>query len=244
MFVYESIRLFAGGADFTTRNNKAEFAAESEEKDVTNFGSGGWKEVLGGIISTKLMGEGQWEAGDASKVDDQAWAAMGLTTAYTLVPDSVTAPVGTTAWLISAVESNYKILGQVGDVAPWSLSASGNWPSARGVIAHPPATARTATGSGTAQQLGVVSATQYLYATLHVLSVAGTGSPTITVKIQSDNDSGFASATDQITFTAATAIGGQVKRLIGPITDDWFRPQFTISGSSPSFLFLAAFAVQ
>jgi hypothetical protein len=115
----------------------------------------------------------------------------------------------------------------------------------RGVCAHPPGTARTATGNGTGVQIvGGVPAGQYLYAAIHVLSVSGTSTPTLTVKIQSDNGSGFPSATDIATFTAATARTGEVVRAAGAITDDWFRVSYTISGTTPSFLFLVTLGVK
>lgn len=241
-FVLTNVRLFAGGADFTSRSNKMELAAEVEDKDSTNFGSGGWKEHLGGLKGGALGGEGQWEAGDLSKVDDDRWASMGAVTAYTVCPHA--ADVGNLAWTLKALESKYQLGGQVGDIAPWTMAVAGVWPLGRGKVAHPPGTARTATGTGTAVQLAAASSDQYLYATLHVLSVSGTGSPTLTVAVESDNAEGFPSTTNRITFTAATAVGGEIKRLVGPITDDWYRVTWTISGSSPSFLFVAAVAVQ
>ena len=213
-----------------------------EEKDVTNFGSSGWKEITGGLFSSALMGEGQWEAGDAGKVDDEMFTNLGAAGAYTACPD--TADVGDLAWVLQALKANYKLGGAVGDVAPWTSSAAGKWPLVRGKVGHPPGTARTATGSGTAVELTAVSASQYIYGALHVLSVSGTSTPTITVKIQSDVDNTFGSPADQITFTAATAIGGQISRTIGAITDTWWRAQWTITGTDPSFLFVVSFGVQ
>jgi hypothetical protein len=102
-------------------------------------------------------------------------------------------------------------------------------------VLHGP-TARTATGTGTSVQLGAVSSTQRLYVALHVFSVSGT-TPSLTVAIQSDNATGFPSASTVTTLTAATAIGSQITRVAGPITDDWFRVSYTISGTDPSFLF-------
>lgn len=242
VFVQENVRLFAGGADLTSRSNKVEFAAEVEAKESTNYGSQGWKEFLGGLANSALGGEGQWEAGDLGKIDDQAWAAMGAIGGFTVCPDG--ASVGSPAWLIKAMQATYKLGGTVGDVAPWATAASGTWPVPRGVVLNPPGTARISTGSGTATQITAVTAAQNLYATLHVLSVAGTSSPTITVKIQSSVDNTFASPTDIITFVAATAIGGQMLRAAGPITDTWFRATWTISGSSPSFLATIAAGVK
>lgn len=242
LLVLTNARIFAGGADLTARSNKAELAAEVEEKEATTFASAGWKELLGGLFSSALMAEGFWEAGDLSMVDDEMWANLGVIGAYTVCPNG--AAVGDLAWLMKTLKATYKLGGSPGDIAPWTSGASGSWPLARGKVLHPPGTARTATGSGTAVEVAATSATQYDYGTLHVLSVAGTSTPTITVKIQSDVDGTFASPTDVITFTAATAIGAQISRVIGPVTDTFFRATWTISGSSPSFLFVVAFSAQ
>lgn len=235
-------RFFTAGADLTTRNNKLEIHAEAEVKPSTNFGSGGWTEVKGGLFDTTIDGEGQWEAGDSGKVDDAAFAALGGVGAWSACPD--TADLGALAWFSQALTGKYQLGGAVGDVAPWSLGMKGAWPLVRGQVAHPPGTARTATGTGTGVELGAVSATQKLYASAHVLSVAGTDTPTITLAIESDEDNTFATAVDRITFDAATARGGQIKRVDGAITDTWFRPKWTISGTNPSFLFLIAFGIK
>lgn len=240
--ILTNARLFTGGADLTAHNNKLEIYAEAETKDTTVFGSGGWKEVKGGLIQPTIDGEGFWEAGDSGKVDDAAFAALGGVGAYTACPD--TAAVAALAYFSQALTGKYQLGGAVGDVAPWTLGMKGAWPLVRGVVAHPPGTARTTTGTGTGAELGAVAANQYLYASLHVLSVAGTDTPTITVAIESDADDTFGSATDRITFDAATARGGQVKRVAGAITDTWFRPKWTISGTNPSFLFLVAFGIK
>ncbi|HCT81754.1 MAG TPA: hypothetical protein DGT23_35275 [Micromonosporaceae bacterium] len=242
IFILTNVRLFAGGCDFTARSNKVELAAEVEEKDSTTFNSAGWKEVLGGLGSAALAAEGFWEAGDASMVDNDTWSSLGSVGGYTVCPNGAAA--GDLAWTLNALRAQYKFGGAVGDIAPFSTAVSSSWPLGRGKVLHPPGTARTATGSGTAVEVAAVPSGQYLYATLHVLSVSGTATPTITVRVQSDDASGFPSATTQITFTAATAIGGQIQRLAGPITDTWFRADWTISGTSPSFLFVVGLGIK
>lgn len=243
-FVLANARLFMAGADLTTVNNKIELAAEVEEKESTAFVPTGdvWKEVLGSIRSASMQASGQWEADDTAlgKIDDTAWTSLGAVTPMTACP--ATAAVGQLAWLSGFLRTNYQLGGAVGDVAPWSANGSGNWPLARGVVAHDPGTARTATGTGTSIQLGAVPAGKHLYASLHVLSVAGT-TPSLTVAIQSDNATGFPSPTTALTFSAANSKGGQILRAAGPIADDWFRVSHTISGTSPSFLYLAAVAI-
>lgn len=240
-FVLTNARLFTGGVDLTTVNNKVELSAEREQKETTSFGSSGWTESIAGLGQTEINGEGQWEANAVDKVDDILWAQLAGLTSWTVSPNA--GAVGDIAYFTNALTGMYQLGGQVGDVAPWTAKAMSSWPLVRGAIAHPSGTARTATGTGTAQQLGAVSATQNLYAALHVLSVSGTATPTLTVTIQSDNASGFPSSATALSFAAATAIGGQILRVPGALTDDWFRPQWTISGTNPSFLFVVAFGI-
>jgi hypothetical protein len=234
-------RIFTGGADLSAWSNKAELGAEVEEKDSTVFTSGGWKEVLGGLGSGEINAAGFWEAGSADKVDDVTWAGLGGLTSWTVCPSLAT--VGGVAYFMKAMQGDYKFGGDVGDIAPYEAHAKSAWPVVRGQIAHPPATPRTVTGVGSSVQLGAVPAGRQLHAALHVLSVAGTGTPTITARVESDNATGFPSPVTVATFTAATVPGGQVIRVPGPITDDWFRLAWTITGTAPSFVFVGALGI-
>lgn len=240
--VLTDTRLFAGAADLTSVSNKVEVPVELDAQDATTFAAGGWKAVKAGLASAPITASGFWEAGDASLVDDATWAALGAQKPWTVCP--VGADVGDLAYLVKAVGTKYTLLGAVGEMAPWEAETASAWPIVRGLVAHPPGTARTATGDGTAQQLGAITAGHHLYAALHVLSVSDTTSPSLTVTIESDSASDFASPTTQITFDAATALGSQITRAAGPITDTQFRPSWTISGVGASFLFVVSFGVK
>ncbi|EMD22918.1 hypothetical protein [Amycolatopsis azurea] len=240
-FVLLNCRLFTGGADLTGSANKLELSAEVSDEERTNFGSGGWKEVIGGLRETELSGGGQWEAGDPGRVDDARWAELGGLGPWTACPD--TASLGSLAYFTLAMSGKYKLGDQVGAVAPWEGDAKGSWPLVRGQIAHPPGTARTATGTGSGIQLGAVPAGKHLYAAAHILSIAGTGSPSITLGIESDADNTFASPSTVATFAAADALGGQIVRAPGPAADTWFRPKWTVTGTGPSFLFVVALGI-
>lgn len=240
-FVLLNARIFAGAADLTSNSNKVELKAERAEEATTNFGSGGWQEYIAGLGSAEVSAEGQWEAFDLSKVDDSRWAALGGAGPWSISPAG--AAVGALAYFGSFLDASYSLGGEVGKVAPWKAAGKSTWPLVRGLIAHDPGTARTATGTGTGAQLGAVAAGQQVYCSLHVLSIAGTGTPTITVAVESDTSGAFAAPTTRLTFAAATALGGQIVRAPGPITDTWWRPKWTISGTSPSFLFAAAFGI-
>ncbi|MCP3817832.1 hypothetical protein NLX86_06680 [Streptomyces sp. A3M-1-3] len=241
-FILLNVRLFAVGADLTGASNKIELSAEIEDKDATNYLSNGWKEVLGGLGSAEIAGEGQWEAGDPGLVDNASWSQLGGVGPWTVCPAN--AAVADLAYFTSALRSDYKQGDAVGEVAPWSGTAKSAWPLVRGQVGHPPGTARTASGTGTAVNLGVVPTGKRLYAALHVLSVAGT-TPSITARVESDTDSGFASPTTQLTFAAASAAGGEILRTSGTaIADSWFRTAWTITGTTPSFMFASALGVR
>lgn len=240
-------RLFVGAVDLTTVMNKVGITADVEEKDVTTFlpegdADSGYRKVQGGLFSSSLAMSGFWEAGDLSKVDDASFAALGTVVPTTIGPDSAT--VGDTAWVTSALETQYMLGGTVGDVAPWSVTAAGTGPTASGVFLHSPGTARTSTGDGTAVEHVAVAAGQKLYATLHVVEASGT-SPSLTVTIESDATNDFTgSETTRVTFTEATGITSEAISIAGAITDTWYRVTHTISGTNPSFKYVCAIGVQ
>lgn len=240
-FVLLDARLLAGGADLSGASNKVELKGEVEEKDVTNFRSEGWKEVLGALKAGELAAGGQWEAGDPGLVDNAAWQQLGGRGPWTAAPADLID--GALAYQLYGLQSSYKLGDAVGEVAPWEATAKSSWPLVRGRIAHPLGVARTASGSGTALELGAVADRARLYASLHVLSAAG-DAPSLTVTVESDVDDTFADPTTLLTFDPAAAAGGQILRTPGtPVTDTWYRATWTVAGTAPSFLFVVALGI-
>lgn len=243
-FVLFNVRLFAGGADLTTNSTKAELTSEVEEKDTTSFTPTGgvWHESLGGIASTSISGAGQWDAQSTPATgallpDDASFAFVGAIQAVTVCPS--TAVDGAVAYVGGFLRQNYVLGGAVGDVAPWSGNWAGNWPLGRGAVLAAP-TVRTATGTGTIiGPLPALGPNDFLIGSLHVMSVAGT-TPSVSATVQSAALVGFGSPTTRLTFNAATGIGGQVFRVQGPITDTYWRLNYTITGTTPSLLFMSA----
>ncbi|MBO0917537.1 hypothetical protein [Streptomyces laculatispora] len=240
-FVLLDARLFAPGADLSGASSKIELSSEIEDKETTNYLSAGWKEVIGGLGSAEISAEGQWEAGDPSKVDDASWSALGGIGPYTVCPTGST--VGALAYITSGMRADYNVGDAVGEVAPWTGTVKSSWPLVRGQIAHPPGLARTVTGTGTPVQLGVIPAGKRLYAALHVLSVAGT-TPSITARIES-GDATISTPTTRATFSAATAPGGQILRGDGTaVADTYYRVAWTITGTTPSFMFAVSLGIR
>src|SRR5438309_10662098 len=99
----------------------------ADDVDATNFGSGGWKETLQGLISTKITGEGQWEAGDAGKVDNALWAELsaGSQSPWTVCP--VDAADGALAYFTKAVDTKYALLGARSEERRVGKECSSRW---------------------------------------------------------------------------------------------------------------------
>jgi hypothetical protein len=240
-------RLFAAGADLSGHGNKIEIKETAEVKKTTNWRSGGAETNKAGLFQTAWSAEGQWEAGDPSQPDDLFWATRRTLDPWSAAPqgDSDLAPGGL-MYLNRVLRSEGTLLGAVGDVAPWMMSGVSSWPLVRGKCAHPSGVPRTATGNGTSLNLGAVAANRRVYANLHVLSISGTATPSLTVKIQSDDNTNFTSPTDRLSFAAKTVAGtGEALRSDGTvIADTFWRAVWTISGTSPSFLFLVSLGIE
>jgi hypothetical protein len=243
--ILTNARLFAVGLDVTSQSNEVSLTSEVEDKDTTTYGSNGWTEVVGGLRSAEVMAKGFWEAGSADLVDDATWAALGAA-AGSLTVAPVGAADGALAYVGQVMQMAYRVGDAVGEVAPWELSGHGHGTIGRGVIAHPPGTARAASGVGTSINLGAVAAGQRLIAAVHVLSVSSTLS--ITPRIETDTATGFPSATTPtgLTGTAATNANSPQGQFLSSdgsaLTDTWQRAAWTTSGSG-SALFVVAIAI-
>lgn len=242
-----NVELFAGGARLTSRANVVNLNTDVEELDVTTFKpvghvNSGWKEVIGGLRMSGIEASGFWEAGDDSMVDDNMWAGLGSIHAITVAPLGAT--VGDLAWVMQGLRAQYRLFGQIGQAAPWTMTAAGRSPLARGVILLGPSTTLTTTTQGTAVEYIAASASQQLFANLHVLDASGE-SPAMTVIIESDNTEDFdGSETTRITFDEVSDISSQYKSLGGAITDTWYRVSVTTAGTSPSFTAVVSIGVQ
>jgi hypothetical protein len=116
--------------DISAYCSKSELTAEVEEKDVTTFGSGGWKEVLGGIASAGLALTLKNDVA-AAALDAIMWPLFG-----TVIPFEVRASqavVGTSNPKYTGsvlVKSWAPISGGVGDVNEQSVT----YPSSGAVV--------------------------------------------------------------------------------------------------------------
>lgn len=229
--------IYIGAYELSGYSNAVQLQGGPDIIDVTGFSSGGYREFVAGLISNNFSAAGfnDWENVDAILFDK-----IGDTDeVLTLCDPNET---GGVSFFMRGVEGQYEAGLALGQAASFSMSGSvSTGPIVRGTVMHR-ATAATSTANGTGYQLGAVASTKSLYGALHVFSIAGTDTPTLGVKIQSDDNSGFTSATDRLTFTNATAVGSEWKSASpGAITDDYWRAVLTISGTDPSFGFIVSF---
>lgn len=240
--VLTNCKVYADGYDLTGSSNKADLKYSADIKDDTVFGATS-KSRIAGLKNTELNLEGFWEAG-AGKIDTLAESYLGIPgKIITLSPDG--GDQGDIFYAFKSILSDYQAGAQVGDLLPFSYNASGSDSEGliRGTVLEN--ASKTASANGTGRQLVDVDSGQYLYAVMLILAVSGTD-PTLDMVIQSDDNAGFTSASDRITFAQQTAVGAVwATRVAGPITDDYWRASWTIGGTDdPSFTVFIGLAIQ
>lgn len=228
--------IYAGGLDLSCFANQINVAVDVAELDATTFCSSGWSVPIAGKRSVAWEASGPLDmatatAAQTSAVDEIFGGTIGQTYTLSAVPSSGTAYE--TAYFTQGLLAARTIIeGDAAGLATHSAKWTGSTPMVRGRLEA--IQTITASGNSAGAVLSAVSATQRIWAAVHFLTAGGT-TPSITVKIQSDDNSGFTSPTDQITFTAATAKGAQFSSALGPITDTFWRALWTVSGTTPSF---------
>jgi hypothetical protein len=228
-FAFVDATVWIGGFDFTADSNQVSLQLSTTELDNTCFGQT-HRSRIAGLRNTAMTANGNWYSATADAPDPHLFANLGTKDrVYTIADDSAE---GSTAYMFQGIQSSYDLFGQLDQVTPWAVNASGS--NKQGCVRGQTAKAKgnvSATGAtGSVVNLGAVSATQYVYAALHVFS-AGT---TITVQVQSDDSGAFASPTTRGTFSGITTAGGTwLTRVAGSITDTHWR--FNVSAVTGTF---------
>jgi len=232
-FTLTNQKLFLGGYNLTGVTNAIALEYAAELKDATVYGAD-TRINKGGLKTVQLQAEGFY---DAAAVDSPVFTNIGVAdTPISILAEGNTD--GDIGYFFKALAGQYTMGESVGEMLKYSLGAGARSALVKGQVLND--STETATGNGTAIQVGAASATQTIYAVLHVVASSGTGDQTLDVTINSDDNSGITSGALQFTFTqATTSVTSQFMSLAGPLTDDWFRATFTIGGTgSPSFTFM------
>jgi hypothetical protein len=224
-------KLFIDGFDRSGDFNRFNMQYTVDELDSTTIGDT-TKEFLAGLIDMKFDGE-VFTSHGTGEVETVSYA--NFNTADKIISLYPSSTAGTVGHAFESLELEMSPIMKIGDLARMTIRASNSGSAVIRVTDMEGLVTKTTTGDGTVRQLGAVSATQKLYSVLHVTSASASDSLTVTVK--SDSIEGFSSPTTQITHTAFTDEGAEIKTADGAITDTWYRISWTITGTSPSFAF-------
>lgn len=224
-----------GTRDISGQSNSLQVAINRDALDASVFGDTTRRNVAG-LKDFSASVDGLWEV----NTDADLFAEIGKDD--TLLGFSPQDVIGSVGFMTRISQSSYDIGAAHGSLfeANISLVGGSGIPLDRGILMENGIF--TATGAGTGQQLGAPSSTQSLVGQLHVVDASGT-TPTLDAIVESEADSGFATPVTRLTFAQATGKTSERLSVAGPITDDWFRFNFTIGGTSPSFTILALLAI-
>jgi len=227
-----------GGYDFTTNLNEISLNTSIDDLDATTFGGGGYRARKGGLRTVESSLAGFWESAVLDAPDPQIFTNIG--TADRVVTMAYDDAETSTAYMFQAGKFSYDMFGEVGALTPFNVSMMGTNPVGlvRGQVTKAKANVSATGATGTGVNLGNVSASQYLYATLHVFS---TGT-TITVTVQSDDNAGFTTPTTRITFGPITTVGGTWGvRLAGALAETHYR--FNVTAITGTFSVAGAIGI-
>jgi len=236
--IFRDAAVWMDGHDIAGRINSVALNTGAELQDATVLGDKARRRRAGlRLVTVNVEGFYDADAAEKSLFDNLGIANVPITIGPV---DNVE---GSLCYSFSAVEGEYQIGGQIGEMHRFSMAAESDQDDLiRGTLMKNGI--ETATGTGTARQLGAVGATQKVYAALHVLAASGTA-PTLDVTIESDDLVGFASPTTRITFAQANAVGSEWgPPKAGALTDDFWRVAWTIGGGTPSFTFVVFVGIQ
>ena len=223
-----------GAINVTPYLNKVALKLSVAELDATTFNQS-HQVKLGGLKTIEYQQDGLWD----SFPDASIFLTLGAGSQAVMVQPS--GIEGGLAYIFQGANFKYDQFGAVGEIVPFSMSMSGT--DGIGIIRGQNA-AFTRTVSATGQVGSVLtitgpSATQYIYATLHVHTAA----TTITVLIESAPASNFATPTTRATIGPLTTTGGTfMTRVVGPVTDGFWR--MNVSAITGTFVISGAIGIQ
>jgi hypothetical protein len=111
-----------GGTDLSAFGTSAELAVQVEQKEVTTYGSGGWKEFLGGLKAGTLKINFQQDVA-AAALDSIMWPLIGTVVAFEVRLNNAVVGASNPKYTGTALVAEWNpITGSVGDDATVSVS--------------------------------------------------------------------------------------------------------------------------
>lgn len=231
--VLRNCRLYIDGYDLSGQINRLALANDMEVLDSTTFGTSGTRAFAQGLLGIGGSHQGFWHADDDPPgVDDILFSRIGeRDILHTIAVTDGAA--GDRAYSFLATGSRYTPGGTIGELLSFEIEFSASGLTVyRGSLLKSAEDAVTGNGTGTGLQLGAVATGGQVVSSLHCIEFDGTS---LDVEIESDDANSFASATTRITHSQLTDVGSELVAANGPITDTWWRANFTFNGTSCRF---------
>ena len=236
------------GYDYTGDLNSVQLTVEGDVLPATPFRST-FKRVIGGLKQVSLQEKGFWSSAVTQSPDSETFPQLGqVDKVFTVGIDEAqpTSPVSISgsevAYMFKAGKFAYEIGDQVGTVAPFTLAAEGTGAEGvvRGIQIRTKSTvAATGQLGATLDTLGLgIPSGWSLFTTFHCFVPA----TTITVQVQSDDNTGFSSPTTIGTIGPITTSSGTWLAIAGPVTDRYFR--LNVSAITGTFTVAAAMGLR
>lgn len=237
-------QVYVAHLDFTGHTKTINFGDLTRTmQDSTTYADGGYTCVKPGLISgaASISGFQDYDA-DTLSDDLDAPGQLGAQYPITVFPNPTgTLALGDPAWMSRGVISRVNPLeGAKGDMAGFTLEAAYDTAIVQAKVAHL-ATAVTTSGSDSVITLTGPSASQKLYAALHVTAFTGLTSADIIV--ESDSAANMASATTRISFTQVTDRTYEWASVAGDFSSETHHRVSTTLTGSGSISFVVALGV-
>ena len=231
------VRLLVGGYEVTTDHNQCQLDRTKDVVMSTTFGSSSHT-YLSGLKSATYSLQGYFDADGTSAIDDvyhAQWVASGAQVTTIMNPGSAT------AYSLEGIHSDYRPFGgTIGDMAAFQIDGSGTGDSFHGEVFEAGTSARSTSSNSSGSQITGITTGEKGRAALHV--IATTGSPTLDVTIESDDNGSFTTPTTVLTFTQATAQTAEFLSTSAATSDDYWRAAWTFGGTG-SITFVVTFGI-
>ena len=222
-------QIIVGGFDLTGFADKANADGQAAAMvDQTTFGNGGYRVVAQGIRESSVGIEGFSDFASPGTAAAFGVSALGAQYAYSINPTGGTTAGDPSVFGRGLLTAYTPFGGAVGESARFTQTISSDTAEIIGSLLMPLASRGAITG--TSVTMAGPTATQKVYAVLHVTGAVGTN---LAVTIQSAPLSNFASPTTRFTFSTVSATGWQFATPVaGAITDGFWRAICTVGSST------------
>lgn len=107
--------------DYSDHLKSATLTVDAAQLDTTDFASGGWVEMIGGLKSGSLALEFMDDVAD-NDVDEELWALLGTVVAFTIKPTNASISASNPEYQGNVLITGHSLGGAVGELAQKSLT--------------------------------------------------------------------------------------------------------------------------